>query len=114
MRLSRPWRKERSEEGKPNAWLLSEEATQAQLLKEEGVKQSAKPLSPPPLLLPPHGFQARAPLKPDPGKQEKVADGCPQPTFWVFTVNLKCHSLVIDLHVDCVIGLKEPSDLAGN
>lgn len=79
------------------------------------MKQGAKPLPAPPLLLPPHGSQALGtPLKPDPGKQEKVADGCPQPTFWVFTVSLKCHSLVIDLHMDYVIGLKEPSDLEGN
>lgn len=38
-RLSLPWRKERREEGKPNVWLLGEEATQVQLLKEEGMKQ---------------------------------------------------------------------------
>lgn len=31
----------------------------------------------------------------------------PQPTF-------KCHSLVIEPHVDCVIGLKEPLNLEGN
>lgn len=31
----------------------------------------------------------------------------PQPTF-------KCHSLVIEPHVDCVIGLKEPLNLEEN
>lgn len=36
--------------------------------------------------------------------------GCPQPTFSIF----KGHSLIIEPHVDCVIGLKEPLNLEGN
>ena len=92
-----------------------EEAVQAQLLKEQGVKQGCQPISTAPVLLSLHGVQALgALLKPDPGKQDQVADSCPQPTFWVFTVSLKCHSLVIDLHMDCVIRLEEPSNLEGN
>ena len=78
-----------------------EEAVQAQLLKEQGVKQGCQPISTAPVLLSLHGVQALgALLKPDPGKQDQVS--------------LKCHSLVIDLHMDCVIRLEEPSNLEGN
>lgn len=48
---------------------------------------------------------------PSPTRGGREADPCPQPTF---VLSPKRHSLVVDLHADCVIGLEEPSDLGGN
>lgn len=54
------------------------------------------------------------PADPDPGQQERAPGGHPQPTFCIFMVSVKCHSLVIELHMDCVTGLKNPLNLEVN
>lgn len=40
--------------------------------------------------------------------------GAPSEPSWLPQPTFKCHSLVIEPHMDCVIGLKEPLNLEGN
>lgn len=81
--------------------LLSGAAAQAPLLKKQ---QGRRLVSSTPVVLSPR------PSTLLPGKRHPLSPhGCPPPTFCI-----KCHSLVIEPHLNCVIGLKKPLNLEEN
>lgn len=102
-------RRQRSEEGslRPGS---SEEVARHGCRRDRGVKTMLQPAQD-------HASPPQHPCSPmlgtpdNPGPREA---GEAQSTFCIFTVSLKCYGLVIELNMDCVIGLKEPLNLEGS